>query len=197
MDKDKELYLFAGPNGSGKSTLVRQFEKNGECPETYICPDMIVQPDKRDDIGAYLAAMDKAEKQRTNEVEHGRPFAFESVMSNNGKLEFLKYAKAKGYKITVVYVTTTSPEINAERVKIRVGKGGHDVPKDKIFDRYYKSLANLPKAYELADVFYLYDNSGYAPVLVLKRSDDKTYFNPTYLSSDWANEYVIGPLALL
>lgn len=45
--------------------------------------------------------------------------------------------------IKCVFVLTADPELNVYRVATRVSKGGHDVPTDKIIDRYSKSLANI------------------------------------------------------
>ena len=62
--------------------------------------------------------------------------SFETVFSHESKLDYMKKAKAAGYKIYLYFVATESPEINVMRVANRVRKGGHDVPEDKIRKRY-------------------------------------------------------------
>lgn len=67
--------------------------------------------------------------------------------------------QSDGYNITVVFVCTSSYEINIKRVAKRCAQGGHDVPKDKIISRYNRSLENLSALCALADVVYVYDYS--------------------------------------
>jgi predicted ABC-type ATPase len=46
------------------------------------------------------------------------------------------------------------------RVRERVARGGHDIPAPIIMRRYAKSLANLPRAIDLADRTFILDNTG-------------------------------------
>ena len=68
-------------------------------------------------------------------------------------------AKAAGYIIMVVLVGTTSVEINIERVKSRVIKGGHDVPEQDQRRRYPRTLENMKRLLPMADFAVLFDNS--------------------------------------
>ena len=52
-------------------------------------------------------------------------------------------AKSEGYFIKCIFVLTIDPLVNVARVEARVASGGHDVDKEKIKSRYYKSLANI------------------------------------------------------
>jgi len=67
-------------------------------------------------------------------------FSFETVFSHESNLDIMKRAAEMGYKVYLYFVSTKSPLINEYRVALRKAKGGHDVPKDKISSRYYKSL---------------------------------------------------------
>jgi len=86
-------------------------------------------------------------------------FSFESVMSGSDKIEFLKIAKQKGFKIYLYFIATYDYEINIKRVENRVKLGGHNVPKDKIISRYYRSIDNLIKAIPYTNRCYIFDNS--------------------------------------
>jgi predicted ABC-type ATPase len=94
-----------------------------------------------------------------------KKFSFETVFSHPGKLEIMKQAKAGGYKVYLYFVSTESPEINKERVQIRVRNNGHDVPADKIVSRYYRSLDLLFDAAQIAYQVFFWDNSGPQPVM--------------------------------
>jgi predicted ABC-type ATPase len=90
----------------------------------------------------------------------GKKFSFETVFSHPSKLDIMREAKANGYKVYLYFVSTSSPEINKERVALRVKKGGHNVPIKKIEDRYYRSLNLLYDAAQLTYQTYFFDNSG-------------------------------------
>jgi predicted ABC-type ATPase len=64
------------------------------------------------------------------------------------------------FEVRLTYVVLDSVERNIERVRLRVAKGGHAVPEDKIVARYARSLEQLPWFLEQADRALLYDNSG-------------------------------------
>jgi len=86
-------------------------------------------------------------------------FTVETVMSHPSKLDFMREARQKGFKVYLYYVATSSPEINIGRVATRVKKGGHGVEEEKIVSRYYRSLGYLREAVLLSDRAYLFDNS--------------------------------------
>ncbi|WP_188501720.1 zeta toxin [Pontibacter amylolyticus] len=88
-----------------------------------------------------------------------KKFSFETVFSHPSKLDIMREAAAAGYKVYLYFVSTESPEINKFRVHVRTQQGGHDVPEDKIEQRYYRSLGLLFEAAQLAYQVYFFDNS--------------------------------------
>jgi len=104
-------------------------------------------------------------------MEAGRSFTFETVMSSRDKVEFLRKAKAAGYRTYLYFIATEDPQINVSRVKFRARNGGHAVPEDKIRERYGKSLALLNDALKHTDRAYLFDNSGEAKVWLAEITD--------------------------
>ena len=104
MRKNKIIYVFAGPNGSGKSTVINSRRKQLGFPALYICPDLLVPADKKNDKDEYIKAMQKAEETRFNAIQNEESFAFETVLSNPEKLDFIKFAKSKGYYVVATYI---------------------------------------------------------------------------------------------
>ncbi len=94
-----------------------------------------------------------------------KKFSFETVFSHRGKLEIMKAAVSAGYKVYLYFVSTESPEINKDRVELRVVNKGHGVEPEKIVSRYYRSLGLLHDAAQLAYQAYFFDNSGTQPKL--------------------------------
>jgi predicted ABC-type ATPase len=94
-------------------------------------------------------------------LKEKKRFSFETVFSHPSNLDIMQRAVAAGYKVYLYFVSTESPEINKYRVKLRVLQKGHDVPEDKIENRYYRSLALLYDAAEIAYQAFFFDNSSH------------------------------------
>jgi predicted ABC-type ATPase len=163
MNKNKPtLIVVAGPNGSGKTSVTSQILKH-EWIEgcVYINPDTIAQEELGDwnNIKNVFQAAKIAEERRINCIKNNENLIFETVFSAFDKIDFLDYAKKKGYFIRLFFVGTNHPAINANRITHRVLEGGHDVPITKIISRYSKSISNCCVAATFVDRLYVYDNS--------------------------------------
>ncbi len=110
-------------------------------------------------INSYHSAL-IADFIRTKLLETNQSFVFETVMSNISKVNFLKLAKQKGYKIYFYFLCTEDVELNKLQVLNRVKIGGHSVPPEKIQSRYPASLHNLQATIELSDVCFCINNKG-------------------------------------
>ena len=122
-------------------------------------------------------------------------FACETVFSHPSKLDFLREAKKKGFKIYLYFISTKNPEINIERVENRIQHGGHAVPEEKVKSRYVKTMNNLFDAVVLSDKAFLFDNSeldnrSYLNFATYDASNHKiTLKNSSY--PDWFKEYIL------
>ncbi len=156
------LIVIAGPNGSGKTTITSKILKH-EWLEgaVYINPDNVAQ-ERFGDWNSPKAVMQAAqycEEQREKCLRDGQSLIFETVLSSEGKVDFIRRAREAGYFIRLFFVSTNHPSINSSRIAKRVMKGGHDVPIPKIISRYQKSIVNCKRCAALADRVYVYDNS--------------------------------------
>lgn len=156
------LIVIAGPNGSGKTSTTRLVIKH-EWAESceYINPDEIAQNKFGDwnDPNAVRQAVEYCEEWREQLLRDHKDFIFETVLSSDAKVDFLKRAKDAGYFIRIFFICTETPSINAARIAKRVMEGGHDVPINKIISRYLKAITNATKVAAFADRAYFYDNS--------------------------------------
>jgi predicted ABC-type ATPase len=119
---------------------------------------------------SYLAAA-LAEAVRQELLEEGQTFTFETVMSHPSKIEFMKEARARGYRVYLYFVATDDPDINIDRVHRRVLQGGHPVDDEKVVERYHKSIALMTQACEVAHRAYIFDNSGSEHKLLAEVTD--------------------------
>lgn len=156
------LIVIAGPNGSGKTTITSKILRHEWLENAvYINPDQVAQ-DKFGDWNspeAVKQAVQYCEQQREQCVQDGQSLVFETVLSSDSKVDFIRRAKEAGYFIRLFFVSTSHPSINAARIAQRVMEGGHDVPITKVISRYYKSILNCKRCSALADRVYIYDNS--------------------------------------
>lgn len=168
MDNRKPLLIvFAGPNGSGKSTITANFGKL----DGYTNADDIVKETKIPNKEAAEYVIEK----RYNAIENNEDFSFETVLSSKYNIDVIKKAHEKGYFIKCIYVLTANPELNVYRIQSRVKQGGHDVPVDKIIDRYYKSLKNIRELINLCDILHIYDNTGDKPLRIFRKHKEEPF----------------------
>jgi predicted ABC-type ATPase len=155
------LIAIVGVNGAGKSTITARLRQEPGFPSKYVNPDEIALTLTNivDPIDRAYTATRKADDQRTIWLNNRQSMAFETVMSHPSKIEFMQSAKDAGYRIMLVFVGLSSPELSLQRVSQRFQSGGHNVPRDKIMARYDRVMALLPNALQVADRALIYDNS--------------------------------------
>ena len=124
-------------------------------------------------LDPYVAA-ELANSIRNQLVDRGESFIFETVFSDptGEKLGFLKKAEAEGYTVVLIFIGVDSPSISDERVSLRVASGGHDVPHEKVRQRFVRTMENLKRALEGLHNVMVIDHSeleaGYRVVLLRK-----------------------------
>ena len=158
------LDLVVGPNGAGKSTFVEFVLASARPGTVFVNADVIAAERWPDDplahghAAAYAAAL-----ARDALVAAGEPFIAETVASHPSKTDLVRRAVAAGYHVHLVVVAVPE-ELSVARVAARVAAGGHDVPEDRIRDRWSRLWGNVAQMLELATTAEVFDNSGPGPV---------------------------------
>ena len=163
----KKIIIIAGPNGAGKTTFARSF-----LPEEAQCPRFI----NADLIAAGLspfapeAAAFRAGRLMLEEmagcVRKGESFAFETTLSGLSYLSRIREWRAKGYHVSLFFLSLPDAETAIARVAERVRQGGHHVPEGVIRRRFIAGLRNMEQWYKFAvDAWAKYDSDGESPVL--------------------------------
>jgi predicted ABC-type ATPase len=158
----KQLHLVIGPNGSGKTTFVAEFLALELPGYAFVNADEIAKArwPADSDAHAYDAAQVAAET-RAHLIASGRSFIAETVFSHPSKLDLIRSAQEAGYQV-VLHVMLVPEELAVRRVAYRVHAGGHDVPEQKIRERYHRLWPLAAQAISLVDRAVAYDNSGSA-----------------------------------
>ena len=164
--------VIAGPNGAGKTTFARDYLPRTARVVHFVNADLIaggLSP-LRPELAALAAGrlvlteLDRLAKARAN-------FAFESTLSGLVYLNRLKRWKAAGYRVEIVYLYLSSPQLALRRIAARVRQGGHAVPTADVLRRFSRSWTNFQNSYRLlADEWTVYDNSRDRPRLLAQRS---------------------------
>ena len=155
-------YMISATDDEIKGSL-SLFKKTRETKvnnDDFLVQDNFLVIKNKSSIDSYFAQF-VTEFVRDKMITNGiKTITIETEMSHPSKLDIMKYARKKGYRVYLYFITTDDPKINIERVKVRIEKGGHDVPNDRIIDRYKKALDNLYEATRLSDRAFFIDNSG-------------------------------------
>jgi predicted ABC-type ATPase len=150
------LDLIAGPNGAGKTTLFERVIRPGRPGLPFVNADLIAHdrfPEhelEHADEAAQIAAAAHAAL-----IDARLDFCTETDFSHESKVDFVTTAAAADYDV-VMHVVMIPLELSGPRVAARVAAGGHDVPADKLADRYDRLwprvAATGPHCYRI--VFY-------------------------------------------
>lgn len=177
---------MAGPNGSGKSSAYQDADIEAFARSVWIInPDLLTARIREVEglsLGeANLQAVKRIEAWLQASIRAHQTVGVETVLSTSKYRRLVQEAKTLGFEIRLTYVILDSPERNVERVKLRVKKGGHDVPSEKVIVRYARSLEQLPWFLEQADLASIFDNSGATPRLIGRKQDKTITLDPAAL----------------
>jgi predicted ABC-type ATPase len=64
-----------------------------------------------------------------------------------------------GIEVRIWYVGLTNAELHIARVRARVKRGGHDIPEERIRQRYTRTVSNLIQLMPKLTDLRVYDNS--------------------------------------
>lgn len=178
-------FVLAGHNGSGKSSLWYERLANtlqiplvnadrltaSILPERHPVTKRLPEWAQRlrdDDERWQILSQQGVKAFRELVMAQRMPFAFETVFSHwhkrpdgsiESKAEDILKMQAAGYFVVLLFVGLASAQLSVARVATRKAQGGHDVPLDKLVERYPRTQAAIGHAAPLADMTLMFDNS--------------------------------------
>jgi predicted ABC-type ATPase len=177
------FWIVAGPNGSGKSSLYGNTDIEAFDQSVWIInPDLLTkriqQVEKLPLNESNFQAVVRIETWLEASIRSHQTVGVETVLSTDKYRRLVLLAKERDFAIRLIFVMLSSPDLNVQRVRLRVEKGGHDVPEASIRHRWSRSLAQLPWFLEQADKAAIFDNSGAVPQLIGQKQGGKTLIDP-------------------
>jgi predicted ABC-type ATPase len=185
LDKPK-FWIVAGPNGSGKSSIYTDTDIEDFGGSVWIInPDLLTARIQKIEHlkprAANIAAVTRIYSWLAASIAAHQTIGVETVLSTEKYRALVLAAKAHGFEVRLIYILLSSAELSVERVKLRVGKGGHHVPTTKIRQRRERSLQQLPWFLKNADLAWIFDNSGAKPAQIARKSGNTIIVDPAAL----------------
>lgn len=167
--------LIAGINGVGKSSLRGVLEGQGLVLGHIIDADYIAKENNFDVIKAGREAILEIDDCLKRNIS----FTQETTLAGKRIERTLIQARKQGYYVLMYYIGIDSVEESLKRIKNRVQKGGHDIPKIDVERRYAKRYDSLKKVLPYCDEVVFYDNeNGFIKVAGIK--NNRFYFTNGY-----------------
>lgn len=203
------IYVLAGVNGAGKSSVAGAALR--AVGQVHFDPDDVARRMRAANPGLGIdessaAAWQEGRRLLERATAERRTLAFETTLGGNTIPALLDRALDAGLEVRMWYAGLASPELHISRVRARVARGGHDIPAEKIRERYDSSRRSLIRLLPKLTLLRVYDNSEDAdpaigespkPVLVLhtERGKIRVACEPA-ATPDWAKPIVMAALKL-
>ncbi len=173
------LTILGGPNGAGKTTLARSSYAYLLETDRFLNADAFAAElssdapsDKAVPAGRRLIELRKIW------IDEGIDFIIESTLATKTLLRSVRIASAQNYRITLIFLWISDPDICIQRVADRVSQGGHYIPADVIKRRHARGLQLLPSYLAAADDADIIDANGSPKLIARRRADQwKIYDN--------------------
>ncbi len=108
-------------------------------------------------------------------LDQNADFSIETTLATRSLVSIIQKAKARGYKITLIYLWLQSPELAIQRVRDRVANGGHNSPEDVLRRRYKVGINYLFDTYmQLCDNWIIADNTHPPFTVIAEGNSERT-----------------------
>jgi predicted ABC-type ATPase len=164
--------VLAGTNGAGKSSLmgamllqqgVGYFNPDHAAQRILSASLPSVNPASVNpglsQVEANSAAWYEGKRLLERAVAEKLDFAFETALGGRTIVSLLDKALSEGIEVRIWYVGLDGVERHIARVRSRVAQGGHDIPEERIRERYIQSRINLIRLLPCLTELLVYDNS--------------------------------------
>jgi len=155
-----EIVVIAGTNGAGRSSVAGAALRESET--VFYDPDRATRAYLEEGLSlpdASSRAWHRGRRQLERAVREGLDYAFETTLGGRTITGLLLEAASAGHAVRIWYVGLESVELHILRVRQRVARGGHDIPEQKIRERWDASRSNLIRLLPEVAELQLYDNS--------------------------------------
>jgi predicted ABC-type ATPase len=189
------ITVIAGVNGAGKSSIAgAHIRASGG---DYFNPDEVTRELMANNSSMTLnEANSKAWtigfEQLNRAIANDDDYIFETTLGGNSISNALHQAIDEGREVSIFYCGLSSADLHIERVATRVARGGHDIPEEKIRQRWENSIINMIELIPICSAVRVFDNStpadsgGPKPICLFYLSGERFIERPIVDMPDWA-----------
>ena len=216
-EQQGHIYVLAGCNGAGKSSIggaallaagvgfynPDEAARSIASANAHLSPPLTIAELNGEAWNQGRTLLERA-------IERRLDFAFETTLGGHTVPDLLARAAREGLAVHVWFAGLQGVELHLERVRQRVARGGHDIPREKILERYDAGRANLIRLLPQLASVRVFDNSaegapgqGLAPKpRLLLHCDKQQIVAPTDLRTlltntpEWAKPIMTAALDL-
>lgn len=146
--------IIGGVNGAGKSSLTGALKSERTDLGQIVDVDKITAALGGDRLAGGKAAISKIGQC----LERGVCFTQETTLSGQKTARTARQAREKGYYIRLYYVGLGSEAESLQRIRNRVQKGGHDIPKEDVRRRFAHRCKDVLRVLPFCDEAVFFDN---------------------------------------
>lgn len=158
MKRDPHATIIAGPNGVGKSTVAPRLMAEFGTPVFLNADEIAKKLTPGNPADSAVAAGRIMHRLLNHARENRESFALETTLSGQSLRNSISRLLQAGYFVRLAFLWVPSPEINVQRVGIRVRHGGHFVPDEDIWRRFGRSIYNFERVYRrMVPMWRVYD----------------------------------------
>ena len=167
MSEHPKIIVIAGCNGAGKSTIAPHLLRDAFGLKDFVNADTIAQGLSAFSPESVSLEAGRLMLKRLKDLANGRKnFSFETTLATRFYANWLAELQQNSFEFHLIFLWLESPELAFERVRSRVNQGGHDIPQDLIYRRYFKGLRNFFGLYKpIANTWTFFDNSRNAEII--------------------------------
>ncbi|HKV47154.1 MAG TPA: zeta toxin family protein [Candidatus Acidoferrales bacterium] len=156
------IYVLAGTNGAGKSSIAGEMLLASGA--VFFNPDeaarlILARNPGISQTEANSAAWQEGKRLLERAIREKSTYAFETTLGGKTIARLLQTALWEGIKVRMWYVGLEGVELHIARVNSRVKRGGHDIPEERIRQRYTESRLHLIDLVPQLTELLAYDNS--------------------------------------
>ena len=174
------IFVLAGVNGAGKSSVLGATLKAKGLD--WFNPDqfsrLLMERSMHSKAAADAEAWNYGKSRLDQAIARKTSFAFETTLGGNTMAQAIQRA-ARTHDVHMIYCGLDTVERHIARVKLRTQHGGHDIPEERIRQRFKAAPLNLVALMPRLAWLQVFDNSEDAapgapvpdPILVLEIKD--------------------------
>ena len=177
------LWLIAGPNGVGKTTYALGHIVAVSGSVQFVNLDTIARglsPLAPETVRTQAARI--ASDREKHLIARDESFSLETTLAGRTHLRLIAFARARGFRINLLYFAVPDVAECLRRIRRRVAEGGHDVPEPDARRRFHRSAGNFPDYAAASDLWRVFDNRA-TPRVVAEGEDGRVTFRDTALDA--------------